>query len=157
MNSFKDAEHLLRVALVFVAATVAFVLVRAVLVPRSFGEYGHYRGNAITEIAAQRVVFAGHQACETCHPDVVTVKNAGKHTGVNCEACHGALATHAADPVTVHPPKLDTAILCVRCHEANDAKPKGFPQVVAKDHSSGLSCETCHQPHSPLVGLGAKP
>ncbi|MFZ0736575.1 MAG: cytochrome c3 family protein [Candidatus Acidiferrales bacterium] len=157
MNRFKDAEHLLRVALVFVAAAVTFVLVRAVIVPRSFGEYGHYRGNAITEMAAQPVVFAGHQACETCHSDVVAVKNEGKHVGVNCEACHGALATHAADPVTVQPPKLDTAVLCVRCHEVNAAKPKDFPQIVAKEHSSGLPCETCHQPHSPLMGLGAKP
>lgn len=157
MNRFKDTGHLWRVALVFVAGTIAFVLVRAILVPRSFGEYGHYRGNAITEMATQPVVFAGHQACEACHSDVVNVKNAGKHIGVNCEACHGALATHADDPVTVHPPELDTAILCVRCHEANDAKPKGFPQIVAKDHSSGLPCETCHQPHSPLMGFGAKP
>jgi hypothetical protein len=157
MNRFEDAEHLLRVALVFLVAIIAFVLVRGILVPRSFGEFGHYRGNAITEIAAKPVVFAGHQACETCHSDVVGVKNQGKHAGVNCEACHGALAKHAEDPSTVEPPKLDTAVLCVRCHEMNGARPKGFPQIVAKDHSAGLPCETCHQPHSPMIGAGAKP
>jgi uncharacterized CHY-type Zn-finger protein len=157
MNRFKDVEHLLRVALVFAVGIIAFVLLRAVLVPRSFGEYGHYRGNAITEIAAQSLVFAGHQACETCHSDVVAMKSKGKHAGVNCEACHGALANHAGDPGTVQPPKLDTAVLCVRCHAVNGAKPKTFPQIVAKEHSTGLSCETCHQPHSPLIGAGAKP
>jgi len=68
VSRFKDAEHLLRVALVFVAGAIIFVLVRAVLVPRSFGEYGHYRGSAMAEIAAQPVVFAGHQACETAIP-----------------------------------------------------------------------------------------
>ena len=77
MRGFKDAEHLLRVAFVFAVVTIAFVLVRAVLIPRSFGEYGHYRGNAITEMAARPIVFAGHQTCETCHGDVIAVKQAG--------------------------------------------------------------------------------
>jgi len=157
MSRFKDAGHLLRVALIFAAGIIVFVLVRTVLVPRSFGEYGHYRGNAIAEIAAQPTAFAGHQACETCHSDVVDVKNKGKHAGVNCEACHGALATHADDPSAL-PAKLDTAVLCVRCHEVNGARPKGFPQIVAKEHNSAeLPCETCHQPHSPLIVPGAKP
>jgi len=156
-NRFKDTEHLWRVVLVFAAGIIVFVLVRAVLVPRSFGEYGHYRGNALTDIAAKPVVFAGHQACETCHSDILAVKKDGKHVGVNCEACHGALAAHAGDPGTIQPPKLDTAVLCVRCHQANAAKPKDFPQIDAQEHSSGLPCETCHQPHSPLKGLGAKP
>jgi len=157
MNRFKDAEHLLRVALVFAVGILAFVIVRAVLVPRSFGEYGHYRGNSIAEIAAQPVVFAGHQACEDCHSDIVALKNKGKHVGVNCEACHGALAKHTEDPGSPQPPKLDTAILCVRCHQVNGARPKSFPQVVAEEHSSGLPCETCHQPHDPLNDAGAKP
>jgi hypothetical protein len=157
MNWFKDAEHLVRVALVFVVGIFAFVALRAVLVPRSFGEYGHYRGNAIAEIAAKPIVFAGHQTCETCHVDIATLKSQGKHVSVNCEACHGAQAQHAEDPGTVQPAKLDTAILCVRCHAVNGAKPKSFPQVIASDHSTGLPCETCHQPHSPLIAPGAKP
>ena len=158
MSRFKDAEHLLRVALVFGVGIVAFVVVRALLVPPSFGEYGHYRGNAIAEVAAQPVQFAGHQACEACHSDIVEMKNAGKHAGVNCEACHGPAANHTEDPGTVQPPKLNTASLCVRCHEVNGARPKSFPQIVAKEHNGGdLPCETCHQPHSPLLVPGAKP
>jgi transcription elongation factor Elf1 len=157
MSRFKDAKHLLGVGFVFAAGVIAFVLVRAALVPRSFGEYGHYRGNAIKEIATQPVAFAGQASCEICHSDVATVKNRGKHASVNCEACHGALAKHADDPGTVQAPKLDTAVLCVRCHSVNGAKPKNFPQVAAKEHSAELPCETCHQPHSPLIGSGGKP
>ncbi len=157
MNRFKDAEHLFRVALVFAAGALAFVVVRAILVPKSFGEYGHYRGTAIAEIAAQPVVFAGHESCETCHPEVPAVKNKGKHAKVNCEACHGALAKHAEDPGTVEPAKLETAVLCVKCHSKNGAKPEGFPQVDAKEHSAGLACDTCHKPHSPVIGAGGKP
>ncbi|MGA8220052.1 MAG: multiheme c-type cytochrome [Candidatus Acidiferrales bacterium] len=156
MKGFKDTEHLLRVVLVFMVGILAFVLVRAALVPKSFGEYGHYRGNAIAEIAAQPIVFAGHQACEDCHSDVLAAKNKGKHAGVNCEACHGALAKHTEDPGTVEPRKLDTAVLCVRCHAVNGARPKSFPQISVEEHSSGLPCETCHQPHDPLNAGGAK-
>lgn len=157
MNRFKNTEHLLSLALVFAVGLIAFVFLRTLLVPRSFGQYGHYRGNAIAEIAARPVAFAGHQVCETCHSDVLSVKSQGKHARVNCEACHGALAKHAEDPGEVLPPKLDTAVLCARCHEANGGKPKGFPQIEVAEHSAGLACETCHQPHSPLNGLGAKP
>jgi Cytochrome c7 and related cytochrome c len=156
MKRFRDIEHLLRLALVFLVGVAAFVIVRAILVPRSFGEYGHYRGNSIAEMAAGPIAFAGHDSCEGCHTDVAGVKSKGKHRGVNCEACHGALASHADDP-SLPPPKLDTAVLCVRCHGVNGAKPKDFPQIVADKHSAGLSCETCHQPHSPAIVAGAKP
>ena len=155
MSVFKDAGHLFRFAALFVVGTLTFLGVRGFFVPKSFGEYGHYRGNAIAEIAARPIHYAGHQACETCHTDVVDKKKDGKHAQVNCEACHGPLAKHADDP-SVEPAKLDTAVLCLRCHTASAAKPKGFPQV-AEDHSSGLPCETCHQPHSPaIVAGGAK-
>jgi uncharacterized CHY-type Zn-finger protein len=156
MSRFKGSGHLFRVAFVFVAGSIAFFIVRAILVPRTFGEYGHYRGDAIREIAAQPVAFAGHQACETCHTDVVEVKTGGKHAHVNCEACHGPLEKHAEDPGNVPPAKLDTAVLCVRCHGANGARPKNFPQVNAEEHSAGLPCDTCHQPHSPVITAGGK-
>ena len=180
MNAFKDAGHIFRLAAVFVCGILVFVGVRAVLVPKSFGQYGHYRGDALAEIAARPVNFAGHQACEDCHSDVLDKKKAGKHAHVNCEACHGAiferlpvaeqpkpnlfqravalvvhplpsdppLLRHAEDP-TVKPVLPDTAVLCASCHTASAAKPKGFPQVVPAEHSNGMPCETCHQPHSP--------
>jgi len=154
MSGFKDASHLFRFAGLFVLAFLLFLLIRGYVVPKSFGEYGHYRGNAIKDIAARPVHFAGHQACETCHSDVQDVKKNGKHAHVNCEACHGPLAKHADDPAAVTPPKLDTAVLCVRCHAASAAKPKDFPQVNAAEHSSGVPCETCHQPHSPAISAG---
>jgi hypothetical protein len=153
MNVFKDAGHLFRLAAVFLVGTLAFLAMRVFLVPKSFGQYGHYRGDAIAEMAARPVKFAGHQACEDCHADVLEKKKGGRHARVNCEACHGPLAEHAHDP-SVQPVKLDTAVLCVRCHEANIAKPKGFPQVASADHSTGLACDTCHQPHSPAITAG---
>ena len=148
---FKDIEHLIRLAVVIVIAVVAFFLLRAAVVPSSFGQYGHYRGAAVGEAAARPIAFAGHELCEGCHTDVAEQKRQGKHVVVACEACHGALARHADDPASVTPAKVDTAILCARCHEANSAKPKLFPQVVAADHSGGIACDTCHQPHKPKI------
>jgi uncharacterized CHY-type Zn-finger protein len=154
MKIFQDAGHLFRVAAVFLVGLIAFLTLRSFLVPRSFGRYGHYRANAITEIAALPVRYAGHQVCEGCHADVLDVKSKGVHKGVACESCHGALAAHADDPGSVTPVKLDTAVLCVRCHQESLAKPKNFPQVNAVEHSGGAACNTCHQPHSPAMNVG---
>ncbi len=156
MSVFKDAGHLFRFAGIFVFAFFVFLVARHFYVPKSFGEYGHYRGNAIGEIAALPVHFAGHQACEQCHTDEAAKKMSGKHAHVNCEACHGALAQHANadDPSTVKPVLPDTAVLCVRCHTASAARPKGFPQVNPAEHSQGMPCETCHNPHSPAIDAG---
>jgi uncharacterized CHY-type Zn-finger protein len=156
VSKFKDAEHLVRLAAAFILVLIVFVLIRAHFIPKSFGQYGHYRGDALAELSAKPLVYAGHKACEDCHSEVVDVKKAGKHAGVNCEACHGALAKHADDPAAVVPQLPDTAVLCARCHESNLAKPKMFPQVVSAQHSGGVVCKTCHQPHSPLLQPGGK-
>ena len=55
-------------------------------------------------------------------------------------------------PSSVVPQLPDTAVLCARCHEANQAKPKSFPQVVTAEHSGGMACNTCHKPHAPKIG-----
>lgn len=149
MSVFKDAGHFPRFAGLFVLAFLVFLVVRHYVVPKSFGQYGHYRGAAIGEIAQRPVKFAGHETCETCHSDEADKKKAGKHAHVNCEACHGALAAHADDPSAVTPVLPDTAALCARCHRASAAKPKSFPQVEPASHSNGVSCEKCHNPHSP--------
>ncbi|HLI64191.1 MAG TPA: multiheme c-type cytochrome [Terriglobales bacterium] len=154
MKNFKDAAHLFRLAAVFLVGFVVFLVVRSFLVPRSFGRYGHYRANAIAEIAALPISYAGHQACTDCHSDIVEVKSKGVHKGVACESCHGPEAAHVQDPGSVIPAKLDTSLLCPRCHEVNIAKPKGFPQVETAEHSGGAACNTCHQPHSPAIGTG---
>ncbi len=154
MPKLKDAEHLLRLAAVFVVAFLIFLLMRGVFVPKSFGQYGHYRGDAIKEITAKPIVYAGHKACGDCHDEVVQTKASGKHATVNCEACHGPLQRHVEDPASVIPELPDTGILCARCHETNLAKPKTFPQVDSRDHAGGEKCKSCHQPHSPLLAPG---
>ena len=103
MSRFKDAGHLFRFAFLFVVAFFVFLVVRHFVVPKTFGEYGHYRGAAIGEIAARPVHFAGHETCETCHADILDTKNTGKHANVNCEACHGPLAITPTTPPSPRP------------------------------------------------------
>ena len=66
------------------------------------------------------------------------------------------LLRHADDPTSVTPELPDTAVLCARCHTASTAKPKGFPQVVPADHSNGVPCQSCHDPHSPAMDASSQ-
>jgi hypothetical protein len=155
MSNLKDAGHLFRMAAVFAVGIVLFLVVRGIFVPRTFGQYGHYRGAALAEVADRPVMFAGHQSCESCHTDVHDLKSKGVHARVACECCHGPLPSmRMIRPHFSHRTSMSRC-LCVRCHEANIAKPKTFPQVVSADHSGGVACDTCHKPHSPKIDTGA--
>ena len=150
MNSlFKETAHLFRAAALFAAGILVFLVVRAALVPKDFGELGHYRAGALVDARTRPMSFAGRAACEECHGDVAEVRKGSKHAGIGCEACHGALAAHAQDPTSVKPVLPDPAKLCLVCHADNVAKPAGFPHVDPKEHAGGEACTTCHKPHHP--------
>ena len=145
----KEGRHLFRAALLFVAGIAAFLVIRGFMVPKDFGVLGHYRLGALADAAARPVSFAGRAACEECHSDVVDARKGSKHAGVNCEACHGPLAAHAADPTTAKPALPDSKTICLVCHLTNVARPAKFPQVDPKDHGDGGACGSCHKPHHP--------
>jgi hypothetical protein len=145
----RDSAHLIRPALVLLACLAVFLMIRSAIVPKAFGQYGHYRPGALELVRQHPAAFAGQETCVACHDDEAKAHGAGKHARVACEACHGPLAQHADDPAA-HVPKLpEVANLCRRCHEKDAAKPKTFPQVVTAEHSGGVACDACHQPHNP--------
>jgi predicted CXXCH cytochrome family protein len=144
-----DAALLGRVAVVFVCALIAFLLLRQALVPAEFGKYGHYRAGALDENRQRPLRYAGQQSCVVCHEPVATLRGQGKHAGVACEACHGPAFRHAEAMGDEKPARPDVTALCRRCHEADAAKPKKFPQVVLAEHRGGEACNACHQPHKP--------
>lgn len=150
-DGFKDREHLLRMAALFVAGLAAFAVLRGVLVPADFGELGHYRSSAIDDNRAREPSFAGRALCEGCHDDVVATRVASAHARIACEACHGALAAHAENPDEVLPERPAATPLCVSCHEADTARPFWFPQVDSVEHAAGAACDDCHLPHKPEV------
>ncbi len=147
----RDWGHLIRPAVVLLAGLGLFLVVRSALIPKAFGEYGHYSPGALEVIRQKPVSYAGQDACLMCHEEEGKVKAAGKHAHVRCEACHGPQAEHVnSDDPGSHKPRLpDVANLCRRCHEQDAAKPKGFPQVATVEHSGGMACDSCHQPHNP--------
>ena len=149
-SRWKDSEHLLRLAALFVGGTAVFLIAQAVLVPADFGEVGHYRTGALAANANHEPVFAGEKACVECHTETGEEKAANRHRGVRCEACHGPQAKHAAggDP----PRRPNPATLCVTCHAFNPARPSTFPQVQPAEHAGGEVCTTCHTAHAPRIG-----
>lgn len=154
-SRFKDEEHLLRVVGVFVAGLLAFILLQAVLVPKGFGVYGHFRAGALDDNGARPMSFAGRAACEDCHTDVVDARKGGKHAAIGCEACHGPLAKHAQDQEALKPQRPDGRV-CLVCHTANVGKPRGFPQVDPREHAGQASCLSCHTAHNPGAAPEAK-
>lgn len=68
-----------------VVMTVAFIggliTARTLLVPDSFGDFGHYRADNTAEVAALELAYAGAQACGDCHDDVFETKRASAPFG----------------------------------------------------------------------------
>ncbi len=145
----RDSSHLLRLVWVFAAALGVFLLVRQAVIPKAFGQYGHYRPGALETIRQRPLTFAGQDACVACHDDQAKVRAAGPHAHVACEACHGPQAQHAGDPAAIKPQLPNVATLCRRCHEKDAAKQKNFPKVVSAEHMCDVTFYTCHKPHNP--------
>ena len=147
----RDSFHLARLVVVLIAAVGVFLLLRQAVIPKAFGQYGHYRPGALAMIRQRPISFAGQDTCVGCHDEQAKVRAAGRHAHVACEACHGPQAQHADDPGSVKPHLPDVATLCRRCHEKDAAKPKTFPQVVTAEHMGDVTCNSCHQPHNPHI------
>ena len=94
----RDSAHLVRPALVILACLGIFLVVRGAIIPKGFGQYGHYRPGALNLVRQHPIAFAGQDACILCHDDEAKARAAGKHAHVACEACHGALAQARGRP-----------------------------------------------------------
>lgn len=140
------APQVWRVMLVFAVLGTVFLVLRSAMVPESFGQKGFYRAEALTDLASQQTKYAGREACVTCHAAQAEMT---PHVliGVGCESCHGPSAKHAEDFEVEKPLLPATRALCSTCHEKIAARPKGFPQIAARDHYPQEKCITCHTIH----------
>lgn len=66
----KYNAHVIRIATVLVFLAAGGIGVRAMLVPESFGAYGHYRAGAIEDEMNRKVRNGTNAACLACHPYV---------------------------------------------------------------------------------------
>lgn len=141
-----------RLLIIFVLIMTVFFIARKIFVPESFGKYGHFRADAINEIMAQEVKYAGHRVCNDCHDEIDAAKKKSFHKKVSCEACHGPTADHVKsfdEDEVILPFAPRKRGYCTLCHIYDPAKPTGFPQIDPVAHNPIKPCITCHDPHSP--------
>ena len=149
MKIWKIPGPVIRLVIVSVVVVSALFIVRERFVPESFGEFGHYRADAVDVVAGQPIQYAGLQACDECHPDVLEVKASSYHSGLTCEGCHGPAAGHVEDPIEHLPLVPAGRESCLRCHSYLSSRPTGFPQIIESVHNPMEPCAACHDPHDP--------
>ena len=147
----KDLDHVKRLLIIATVIIAAFLLFRFIFVPKSFYEFGYYRGDSVREIMKQPPGHAGSAACAACHEDKHKEWSAGAHRPLNCETCHGALVPHTEDPTSIKPQKPRSRNHCLLCHAKNISRPGYFPQIDPAEHNKGVNCAECHNPHSPKL------
>lgn len=139
-----------RLAFFFVIFVGLFILVRWMLVPESFGDYGHYRANSLIDNAAFENHYAGQESCMACHQDVAELKDYDLHSDLTCETCHGPGQAHVNAPETVDVLLPSGREFCGLCHSLNAARPSRYiNQVDLSDHNTDRDCMYCHNAHQP--------
>ena len=139
-----------RLALAFAIFIFLFLLLRHFLVPKSFGQYGHYRGASLIDNAQPEIHYAGQQACFECHQDIEDLKAQDVHSEIHCETCHGPGQKHSEKGDTTGYIRPAGREFCGVCHARNAAKQKdAIIQVDLKEHYIEKKCIECHNPHQP--------
>jgi hypothetical protein len=142
--------QLKRLALAFAIFISLFLLVRNMLVPATFGQYGHYRGASLAENADHENHFAGQKACLECHQDIEDIKLTDVHSNIRCETCHGPGQKHITSGEAADIFKPGSREFCGNCHQKNAAKRlTTIVQIDLNVHNTGKNCIECHNPHKP--------
>lgn len=159
----KAYSHIFRIVFILIFVGVVGVVVRAKVLPQSFGKYGHYRGSAIDDELNRPIRNGTNASCLVCHPHIREMHLEGVHKTVSCEFCHGPVADHVKDGKVIAklPKKEGKEIkkLCLRCHnQIIRARPKesikmiSMPQHLEQKHvRTDHNCNQCHNGHAPLM------
>lgn len=141
--------QLRRLIPIFLIFILLFLLIRHFLIPESFGEYGHYRGNTLEDVASQEMIHASKETCYDCHDDIQAMVANDLHAGLSCLICHGTGLKHAEDPSVDNIQKHGGREFCGRCHQINAARPVGIiSQIDLATHNPEFNdCSECHNPH----------
>jgi len=161
MFSNYEFRLIITVVIIGIATGMGFV-VKAQLIPDSFGTYGHYRADAIDEEVLRPIRHGTNASCLKCHPYEAAIHLKGRHQTISCEFCHGTYADHVNNgkKIGTLPVKKDTEIttLCLRCHNTEiKARSQAVIKTVAMpEHLESQkvkvthTCNQCHHVHAPL-------
>jgi hypothetical protein len=150
-------EHFTRLLIVVVVVVAGFFLIRSLLVPKSFGKYGHYRGDNVQEQMDLPLVHLSSGFCKDCHEVQYGDWEDNGHSLVNCETCHGHWEIHNGRVKTMTAIKSSDG--CLICHQKLTGRPEDFPQILSfskhmedqeVSEEDVQNCLDCHDPHVPL-------
>jgi hypothetical protein len=127
----------------------------------TIGQQGGISGSARDALGRQ-LDRAEAKRCFSCHASGGLPENAAFSPGISCERCHAGAAEHANGSGSVfNPARLKPKALVEFCADCHRDQPEGDPdapinvryQAVRLMRSAcfrngGLSCLTCHDPHT---------
>lgn len=118
----------------------------------SYGSSGtriDYQEATEDAVMRQSIEYVGSDMCMTCHLTTQQEWLHSSHQTVTCEDCHGPGSQHIehARPMYIS----TSSSLCLSCHASLSVRPVTFPQVVADEHSLGVTCLECHNPMHPNI------
>lgn len=142
-------QQLTRLLVVFGVLVGGLAVARHMLLPKTFGQRGHYRAEAAEAIKRQPIQYAGREACAMCHTEIAATHGSARHQGVSCEVCHGPAAAHSQAPTEHRLPAPRERGYCPLCHGYDPSRPTGFPQIDPVAHNPLKPCISCHNPHQP--------
>jgi len=85
----KLPKHIVRLLILLVFFLLLAFAAKTWLTDPSFYKYGHYRADAIPELAAGEPRYKGSAFCINCHDQRKADWLNGAHAVVQCEVCHG--------------------------------------------------------------------
>lgn len=145
-------KQITRLLIAFALFISMFLVIRHFLTPKSFGKYGHYRADALKDIASIDLNYADTNACNECHDDIVSLKRKGPHKLINCQTCHGPGIKHIMNPETDSLVKPNSRAFCAKCHSKLPGRSSGvIMQVDTAKHNTKKKCSLCHNVHSPSM------
>lgn len=161
----RNAKHLIRALLLLLVVGGVVDLGRRLLVPPSFGVYGHFRAANLKEQRDLPIQFAKSNTgdCVTCHDSKVATLLSSHHKVLACMNCHGPLNEHitvskdGSDMEKTGEMRIERSYKhCARCHQKQSARAGKLAQVEILDHVRAMGaslqetvCLNCHNPHKP--------
>ena len=131
----EHTKHIWRVSLLLILLLAGVVLGRHFLIPKSFGQAGFYRYDALVELIEKEPRHGAPDACGDCHDDMSALKAEGKHSRVQCEVCHDVLSSHVKDGDKFADMAINRSYkLCANCHQTLVARPASMTQIDLAEH-----------------------